>query len=331
MNMRYHVLGRTGLHVSELGIGGHEYRRWLNPNHFNIERDDKEFYNTQEERNTLIKKALDAGINYFDTTLKEEVESLGLALKKWDKRKDAIVAIMAIFPFKKLKDSPKSRWRDIILDEIEARLKLLYTDYADIFNVHMPEDNYTREYFTFVIELLNELKGMGKIRAIGASTHEPAFLAELIRKYDCFDTVMVGYNYFMKDAKDILFPICKAHNVGVVVMKPISWPYYGIPISYFQENRNIQYNYTPAQASIKWILDTQEVSTVVPSVNSIQELEENINTFSIKEPLDENILVECLKTALSEKGKEILKRLAQHPYKDISGYAKKALDGWKVI
>jgi len=330
--MKYRVLGRTGFRVSELGVGGHEYRRLLNPEHFNVKRDEKEFYATQKQRNRTIKRAIEAGINYFDTTLIDEVESLGLALKEVGRRKDVFVSIMAIFPFRKLKSVPKSEWESVLLKEIEKRLKLLHTDYADIFNLHMPEDNYSTEHFTYTIELLRSLKREGKIRAIGASTHEPRFLAELIRKYDCFDTIMVRYNYFLKEAREALFPLCKMLNVGVVVMKPVSWPYYGIPFTYLCENGGVNKNsYTPVQASIKWILSSPEVSCVVASVNSLEELEENIGTFQKHEYVNEKILEECLNLALSAKGKDILKKLATHPYKDVSGYAKKALEGWKVI
>jgi aryl-alcohol dehydrogenase-like predicted oxidoreductase len=52
--------------------------------------------------------------------------------------------------------------------------------------------------------------------------------AELMRRHDCFDTVMVRYNYHLQEAREALFPLCKALDVGVVVMKPLTWPYYGI-------------------------------------------------------------------------------------------------------
>ena len=78
--MRYRILGRTGLHVSELSLGGHEYRRRLNPVHHPTEWDQEEFLKTQPQRNQVIEKAIAAGINYFDTTLREEALSLGFAL-----------------------------------------------------------------------------------------------------------------------------------------------------------------------------------------------------------------------------------------------------------
>src|SRR3990170_8242565 len=104
--MRYMILGRTGLKVSELGLGGHEYRRFLNLRHFPGKRkfEEKvsfeELLETQTQRNKLIKRAIDAGVNYFDTTLVEEAQSLGLALEDLGRRRDIyIAACMQTFLF----------------------------------------------------------------------------------------------------------------------------------------------------------------------------------------------------------------------------------------
>jgi aryl-alcohol dehydrogenase-like predicted oxidoreductase len=93
----------------------------------------------------------------------------------------------------------------------------------------MPENNYSRDRLRITLEVLGEMKKQGRIGAIGASSHEPRFLAELIRKYDCFDSVMVRYNYHLQEARDVIFPLCKALGIGVVVMKPFSWPTTGYP------------------------------------------------------------------------------------------------------
>jgi len=324
--MKYRVLGRTGLKFSELGIGGHEYRRMLNPIHFKIERNLKEFLETQPQRNKLIEKAINAGINFFESSLMEEAESLGLALKALGRREDVYLSAMLVFPFRMLKDEPSSRWRDILLEALEGRFRLLQTNHIDIFHVHMPEDNYSPERLKATLEALGELKAQGRIGFIGTSSHELPFLAELIRKYDCFDEVMVMYNYHLQEAREILFPLCKALNIGVVVMKPLSWPYYGIPFTYFCMDEVKPNSYTPAQTSIHWILKAPEVTTVVPSVNNVLELEENLSAFTTEYRVDDGVLKRCLKTAQGPRGKEILQRLVEHPAKDIRSYAKEALE-----
>jgi aryl-alcohol dehydrogenase-like predicted oxidoreductase len=324
--MKYRILGRTGLKLSELGLGAHEYRRWLNTIHFKNDWDPKEFLETQPQRNKIIEKAINSGVNFFESTLKEEAESLGLALKALGRRNEVYLSAMLVFPLRMLKDEPPSRWRDILLEELEGRFRLLQTDHIDLFHVHMPEDNYLPDRLKAFLEILKELKAQGRIGFIGTSSHEIPFLAELIRKYDCFDEVMIRYNYHLQEAREALFPLCKALNIGVVVMKPLSWPYYGIPFTYFCADEVKPNTYTPAQTSIHWILRAPEVTTVVPSVNSMLELEDNLSIFDAEYEVDEKVLKRCLETAQSPKGKEILRRLVEHPAKDIRNYAKEALE-----
>jgi len=107
--LRYRVLGRTGFKVSELGFGGHEYRRWLNTYHFPGDYDREEFLKSQPERNGFVERAIDSGVNFFDTTLREEAESLGSALKTLGRRRDVHVAAMIVFPFRKMDEGPRER------------------------------------------------------------------------------------------------------------------------------------------------------------------------------------------------------------------------------
>jgi len=334
--MKYRVLGRTGLKVSELGLGGHEYERILSAAHFAGKRkfeepvDLEELLQTQGTRNELIKRAIDAGVNYFDTGQIEEPQSLGLALEALGRRRDVYIAAEAMSPVAKLKEAPKTRWRDVIIDGVEGRLKLLRTKYIDVYNVHMPENDYSRDRFEAVIEVLKEVKDQGRIGAIGAASHEVRFVAELIRKYDCFDSVMVPYNYHHQEARETLFPLCKALEVGVVVMKPFCWPYYGISFHNFLPPSPKTGNYTPNQTSLRWILESPEVSTIVPGTNTIAELEENLGAMDKEGKIDESILEQCLELAQSQLGKEKLKELAEQgdvarTRGYIRGYAKRAL------
>jgi len=333
--MKYRILGRTGFKVSELGLGGHEYARFLNPVHFPVRKVEEELSieelsKGQEERNKLIEKAIKAGVNYFDTTLVEEVQSLGLALKTLGKRKDVYIATEVLWPVKQLKEASRAKWRDMVSEWVEGRLRLLQTDHIDVFNVHMPEEGYSRESFEFLIDSLKEIKAQGEIRAIGAATHKLRFIAELIRKYDCFDAVMIPYNYHLQEARDVLFPLCKALNIGVVVMKPFCWPYYGISFTHFCPANLETGEYTPSQISLKWILKSPEVSTIVPGTNTIDELEENLATFTKEGRINEEVLRRCLEIAQSPQGREKLRELCENEEiartrAYIRGYAKRAL------
>ncbi len=334
--MKYRTLGRTGLKVSELGLGGHEYERILSAAHFAGKRkfeepvDIEELLETQGPRNELIKKAIDIGVNFFDTGQIEEPQSLGLALEALGRRKDVYIAAEAMSPVKRLKEIPRARWREAVIEGVEGRMKLLRTKYIDVYNVHMPESDYSRDRFEAVIEVLKEVKEQGQIGAIGAACHLPSFLAELIRKYDCFDVVTVPYNYHLQEARHALFPLCKAFEIGVVVMKAFCWPYYGISFNNFCPPDLETGGNTPNQTSLRWVLRSPEVSTIIPGTNTIAELEENLAAITKKGKVDEGVLRRCLELAQSQKGKEKLRELKgqeeiERTRRYIRGYAQRAL------
>lgn len=338
--MKYRILGRTGLKVSELGLGGHEYARFLSPYHFHGKRkpeelvEPEELSETQGPRNKLIERAINAGVNYFDTGVVEECQSLGLALKTLGRRKNVYIAAETMGPIRKLREFPKARWREVILEGVEERLRILQTDRIDVFNAHELADGYSRDRFEFLMDVLKEIRDQGKIGSIGVADHQPRFVAELIRKYDCFDSVMIPYNYHRQKAREVLFPLCKAFNIGVVVMKPFCWPYYGISFTHFCPTDLKKGPYAAAQISLKWILGSPEVSTIVSGTNTIEELEENLAAITKEEKIDERVLKKCLEIAQSPQGKEKLRELCK--YEEIAlarayirGYAKRALEGWK--
>jgi aryl-alcohol dehydrogenase-like predicted oxidoreductase len=338
MVMKYRMLGRTGLTVSELGLGGHEFARFLPSWHFTTNRKfeepvpSAELVVTQAPRNELIETAIEAGVNYFDTGEVAEPQSLGLALDTLGHRKDVYVAAETMGPVRMLREIPKAQWRDALMDGVDERLRLLRTDHIDVFNAHEVADGYSRDRFEFVITTLKEIQEQGKLGAIGVSGHHPKFIAELIRKYDCFDSVMIPYNYHLQEARDALFPLCKALNIGVVVMKPFNWPYYGLPFTYFSPSNVDTGGYTPAQTSLKWILKAPEVSTIVPGTNTLTELAENLDTFTQNHAVDETVLKNSLTFALSDGGRERLKKMCAD--KEIArtrayirGYSQRTLTG----
>jgi len=324
--MKYRILGRTGLRVSVIGLGGHEYRRWLPGN-----RDMEHFVRTQPERNKLVGRAIDVGINYFDTTFLEEAESLGRALKTLGVRRDDIyISAMIVGLFKKLAENDPSTWQKIITDGVEERLRLLNTDYVDTFRVCMPEEFYSPGRLKATLEVLQEFKEEGKAHSIGASSHQPRFLAELIRRYDCFDTVMVRYNYHLHEVRENLFPLTKALDVGVVIMKPFAWPYYGIPFTRFGPIEGEKGLYTAAQTSLRWILDCPEVATVAPGINNVNELEEGVRAVTEdKNGIDEELLERHLKVAQGPQARAKLRAMLNAPDADIRHYAEQALKQMK--
>lgn len=324
--MKFRKFGKGKFEVSELGMGGHEYRRMLSEHHFpGCGISDEEFDETQSKRNEILEMAINSGINYFDTTIPKEARSLGRALETLGLRDEVIIAAATMNPFARLEEKSRSEWEEAFRSMVEERLDLLKTEYIDIFNVHVPEFNCSEDKITAFLRVLETMKEEDRVRAIGASSHEPRFLASLIEEFDQFESVMIPYNYFFQEAREALFPVCDDRDIGVVVMKPLVWPYYGVPFMEFCPDNVDSGEYTPAQTSIKWILESPEISTVITAVNSEDELKEDLATLEKEGEINEDLLEQSLNTALSPEGREILRDLADNPAKDISKYAEKCL------
>jgi len=102
--------------------------------------------------------------------------------------------------------------------------------------------------------------------------------------------VMIRYNYHLQEARDVLFPLCKALGTGVAVMKPLCWSYYGIPFMRFGPVEGEEESpYTLAHLCLRWILRSSEISTVASSINAMEELEENLAALVKDDEIDEKI------------------------------------------
>jgi len=319
-------LGRTGLKVSELGMGGHEYRRPL-PTTLGRwgEIEEEKFMQTQPHRNSIVKKAVEAGINYFDPTHVEEARSLGLALKEMQLKDDLHFSVMSLWPFGRMVGTRRSAWRQIVIDDVEEKLEALRRSHADTLTILTPERDYSRQRMTATIDAFTQLKKEGKVSFLGASSHKPEFLAELMRLYDCFDTVMVPYNYSEREAESVLFPLAKALEVGVIAIKPFAWPYYGIPFMRFGPVEAESGPSTPTQISLRWVLRSPEVSTVLAGINSQAELDEDLAAITKEGEPNYEVLKQHLETANHPLAKKKLENMLEDPAVDIRHFAERAL------
>jgi L-galactose dehydrogenase len=205
--MEYTTLGRTGLQssVAGLGCGG--------PSRLGMRND------TQGEKNAvaLVREALDLGINFLDTA-----ESYGT---------EAVVgkAVAGVardrFIISTKKALPSARHSDIegeVKRGLEQSLRLLGTDYIDIYHLHgvEPKDyNFARDRLMPVMQRLRE---QGKIRFIGVTegfVPDPShqMLQQSLRE-DLWDVVMVGFNLLNPSARGSVFPMTHEKRVGVLNM-----------------------------------------------------------------------------------------------------------------
>ena len=195
--MKYVTLGKTGLQVSVVGLGG-----------IPIQRTDV------NEAKEVVRECMAQGINYLDTargyTVSEEF--FGEALK--DVRKDWIVATKSM-----------SRDYESMKRDIEISLKNLQTDYIDLYQIHNIK---TDADFDLVFSdrgayrALLEAKKAGKILHIGATAHGLEAFERLITEYEeQIETMMFPFNIVENQALELMKQ-CSEKNIGFIAMKPVA-------------------------------------------------------------------------------------------------------------
>lgn len=201
--MDYTTFGRTGLHVSVMGLGSG------GPSRIG-QRTDR----TEAESIAIIREAVDEGVNFIDTAEAYGTEPLvGEALQGIDRESIVI--------------STKKSYRDeispsLVRRGLEDSLRHLKTEYVDIYNLHgvVPAD-YAR-LRDEILPVFFQLRDEGKIRFVGVSElfgedKKHQMLEESLPD-DVWDVVMVGFNILNQTARDTVFPITQSQDVAVQIM-----------------------------------------------------------------------------------------------------------------
>jgi aryl-alcohol dehydrogenase (NADP+) len=216
--MHYVNLGKSGLKVSRLCLGMMSYgtpqwRPWV------LE---------EEASRPFIKKALDAGINFFDTAdmyskgASEQV--LSVALRQLGvKRESVVIATKVYFP---MTDDPNGRGlsRKHILDAIDASLKRLGMDYVDLYQIHRWDYDTPIEE---TMEALHEVVKAGKARYIGASSMfvwqfaKAQYTADL-HGWTRFVSMQNHYNLVYREEEREMIPFCIDQGVGLIPWSPLA-------------------------------------------------------------------------------------------------------------
>lgn len=208
MNQR--TLGRTNLAISPLALGtvelGMDYG--INaPGHFGRP--------SEEAALRLVHAALDAGINFIDTArgYGESEAVLGKALRG---RRDQVVLATKLST--RLPDGGKpdgAELRTLMLAQLETSLRLLQTDFVDLWQLHYVDENELDKAET-ICEVFDEVKRSGKVRWVGGSFYGAEMPAAALA-LDLFDTIQVTYSVFDQRLADRVFALAEAKNVGVIV------------------------------------------------------------------------------------------------------------------
>ncbi|MGF7034834.1 aryl-alcohol dehydrogenase-like predicted oxidoreductase [Paenibacillus mucilaginosus] len=217
--MEYVKLGSTGLDVSRLCLGCMSYgvpERGAHPWSLN-----------EEQSRPFIKRALELGINFFDTAnmysdgTSEEI--VGRALKDYANRDEVVIATKVFYPMRKGPNGGGLS-RKVIMTEIDHSLKRLGTDYVDLYQIHR-WDNATPIEET--MEALHDVVKAGKARYIGASSmYAWQFLkaqhtAER-HGWTRFVSMQNYLNLLYREEEREMLPLCKDGGIGVIPWSPMA-------------------------------------------------------------------------------------------------------------
>jgi aryl-alcohol dehydrogenase-like predicted oxidoreductase len=181
----------------------------------------------EEASRPFIKRALDLGINFFDTAntysdgTSEEI--VGRALRDFARRDEVVIATKVFYP---MREGPNARGlsRKSILTEIDASLQRLGTDYVDLYQIHR-WDNRTPIEET--LEALHDVIKAGKARYIGASSmyawqFSKAQYVARENGWTRFASMQNHYNLLYREEEREMMPLCAAEGVGVIPWSPLA-------------------------------------------------------------------------------------------------------------
>ncbi|MFC8063804.1 aldo/keto reductase [Streptomyces sp. NPDC057293] len=217
--MHYIKLGTTGLDVSPIAIGAMTYGE--------PDRGHPVWSKGEEEARPLIKHALEAGINFFDTanlySNGSSEEILGRALKDYGDRDAVVIATKLRHP---MRTGPNGRGlsRKAIMTEVDHSLRRLGTDYIDLYQIHR-NDHATPWEET--LQALSDLVQAGKVRYLGASSmHAWEFAKALhLQKrhgWARFVSMQDHYNLLAREEEREMIPLCLDEGVGTLVWSPLA-------------------------------------------------------------------------------------------------------------
>jgi aryl-alcohol dehydrogenase-like predicted oxidoreductase len=217
--VRYIKLGNSGLDVSPIAIGAMTYGE--------PERGHPVWSLGEEDSRPLIKHALDAGINFFDTanmySLGSSEEILGRALNDFADRDDVVICTKVRHT---MRPGPNGKGlsRKAIMTEIDHSLRRLGTDYVDVYMIHRLDNDTPLEE---TLEALNDLVKAGKVRYLGASSMRAFEFSKCLHLqkehgWARFITMQDHYNLLAREEEREMLPLCADQGVGTMVWSPLA-------------------------------------------------------------------------------------------------------------
>ncbi len=314
--MEYTRLGNTGMQVSRICLGCMGFgdaTKWIH-----------QWVLGEENSRPIIQKALELGINFFDTanvySLGASEEILGRALKDFARRDEVVIATKL---HGKMREGPNGGGlsRKAILSEIDHSLTRLGTDYIDLYIIHRWDYDTPIEE---TMDALNDVVRAGKARYIGASAmwawqFQKALYTADLHGWTRFVSMQDHLNLLYREEEREMLPLCRDQKIGVTPYSPLAsgrltrdWSAdsslraqtdqvakskYGATeeadrqiveqVAELAEKRGV----SRTQIALAWLLQKQPVTAPIIGATKISHLEEAIGALSVKLTEDE---VACL-------------------------------------
>lgn len=304
--MEYVKLGNTGLDVSKLCLGCMSFgdpNAWIH-----------KWVLDEEESRKIIKRALELGINFFDTAnvyskgVSEEI--LGRALKDYANRDEVVIATKVGI---QMREGPNGGGlsRKAIMSEIDHSLRRLGTDYVDLYIIHRWDYNTPIEE---TMEALHDVVKAGKARYIGASSmyawqfQKALYIAEK-NGWTRFVSMQNHYNLIYREEEREMIPLCKEEKIAITPYSPLAsgrlardW---SESTQRYETDQVAKYKYDStaeadklivdrlaeiaqkrgvprAQIALAWLMQKEPVTIPIIGVTKISQLEEAIPSVSIE-------------------------------------------------
>ncbi len=216
--MEYVNLGKAGLKVSRICLGAMSYgsKKW------------REWVLEEEESRPFLRRALELGINFFDTadmySMGVSEEILGRALKDFGPERERVVIATKVF--QAMSEDPNQRGlsRKHIMHSIDNSLRRLGTEYVDLYQIHRFDSSTPVEE---TIEALHDVVKAGKALYVGASSMYAWQFARMLHTADRlgltrFVSMQNHYNLVYREEEREMIPLCRHEGVAVIPWSPLA-------------------------------------------------------------------------------------------------------------
>lgn len=319
--MRVRTLGKTGIRVSEVGFGA-----WAVGGPASLGKFQIGWGEQQDDAVSIraIEAAFDSGVNFFDTAdaygVGHSEELLGRIFS--GRRAQVVIASKGGNLTDKDGNWQKDFSGEFLTARVEDSLRRLKTDYIDLYQLHTPRSEEQMRQALSNAETLDRLVQQGKLRSYGISIGP---VEDGLRQIEAGygSTIQVVYNILNREPEEKLFPAARRANIGIIPRVPLAYGFltgkYSAD-SKFGEKDHRSHTVPPetqrdwveragrlqsiadelgipmAQLALQYILDSEEVSVVIPGAKNEQQATQNAAA-GTAEPLSEEIVARIREVA----------------------------------